>query len=103
MRSRIHVLFCIRLTSPDAPFCGVFLHTKHGSLVCARTLRHWVRPLAVLRTLVASALRVWVHWIGYALRAAHQTLASSLGGGGSPPRILPATGGKFELFLVLRI
>ena len=33
--------------------------------MCTYTRRHWVRPLAVLCTLVVSALRVWgaLHWV----------------------------------------
>ena len=39
-----------------------------------------MRPLVVPRTLVACSLRVWVHFIGCALRAPHQTLTSVPGG-----------------------
>ena len=84
MRSRIHILFCSSLTSFNAPFCGILLRTKRWSLVCAHT-SHWVRPLTVLRTLVASALSVGaLNWVRPS--------------GGSPdPRVGPWGEGDFTV------
>ena len=50
----------------------MLLRTERGSL-----LRHWVRSLTVLRIPVASAFRVWVHCIGYALQASHHPFGES--------------------------
>ena len=66
----VEYMFCFVQGSPPsmhlfAEFCSVLSVGHQCVHVATYTRRHWVRPLAVLCTLVVSALRVWgaLHWV----------------------------------------